>query len=217
MKKTLLIAFFLIVSVALLAWIGWMKKTSIAAYIIQKPLGVPVSLGNLDITAQGASLTNLDIKNPKGFNSPSAFTAQSIEIDTTFAQMRADPLTIDRIEMNNLLVTIEASKSGQTNWDRILGNAPPSSGKRHWLIKTLTLNNLTVQVIQPNGSIKQYPTLPHMEFYNLSDQTGFPVDQIEKAILNEVMKNLLRNFNLKNLLHPLMPSGLPLPSLPSLF
>ncbi len=217
MKKAIVIVVLFLIGLGLLGWIGWMRKTSIAAHILQKHLGVPVALKSLDFTPQGALLTDLAVHNPKGFQSPSAFTAQSIEIDTTLSQLRSDPLTIDKIEMNNLLLTIETSPSGKTNWDQILGNAPNSPGKRHWLIKTLTLNNLTVQVIQPNGSIKVYPTLAHMQFNNLSEETGFPVDEIEKAIFNEVMKNLLRNFNLQNLLHPVMPQGLPLPSLPSLF
>lgn len=217
MKRTIIITTLIILSLALIAWVGWARKAGIAAQILEKHLGVPVSLQSLELTRQGGTLSNLVVRNPRGYRSPSAFTAETIAVDTTWKQLRSNPLTIDRIEMSNLLITIEESRSGPTNWDKILGNAPPkSSSHRHWLIKALILNNLSVQVVQANGQIKQYPTLARMEFYNLTDETGFPVDAIEKAIFNEVMKNLLRNFNLQKLLNPVMPQGI-LPSLPSLF
>lgn len=218
MKRVILIIVAVLLSLTLLAWVGWTRKTSIATYVLKKHLGVPVSLQSLELTRRGATLSNVIVRNPRGYKSSSAFEAQVIEIDTTWKQIRSNPLTIDRIEMNNLLITIEESGSGKTNWNQILGNSPPkSSGSRHWLIKYLVLNNLTVQVVQSDGRVKQYPTLQRMEFHNLSDKTGFPVAAIEKAIFNEVMKNILRNFNLQDLFNPVMPQGLPLPSLPSLF
>lgn len=213
MKQTLLITLLLVLCLTLFGWICWVRKTGIATQILEKHLGVQVSLGNLDLTRQGATLTDLIIRNPRGYKSSSAFEGQSIEVDTTLAELRANPLTIDRIEMTNLLITIEPSRSGQTNWDKILGNTPKSAGSRHWLIRSLILNNLTVQVVLPNGSLKQYPTLARMEFSNISDATGFPVDAIEKAIFNEVMKNLLRNLDLQKLIQPLIP----LPAFPPLF
>lgn len=217
-KFTLAIALLVICCLALFAWIGWQRRTAIASKMLEKHLGVPVKMQRLDVNSQGARIDHLTIKNPKGFRSPSSFAADTIAIDTTWKKLRGDPLTIDLIQMDNILVTIEESSSGKTNWDLIVGDQTPNSAPtRHWLIKTLVLNNLTVQVMQPNGTIKKYPTLSQMQFYNLTDKTGFPVDQIEKAILNEVMKNLLRNFNLQNLLHPVMPGGMPLPSFPSLF
>ncbi len=213
MKQTLLITLLLVLCLTLFGWICWVKKTGIATQILEKHLGVQVSLANLDLSRQGATLTELIVRNPRGYKSPSAFEAQSIEIDTTLSELRTDPLTIDRIEMTDLLITIETSKSGRTNWDKILGSTPKSAGSRHWLIRSLVLNNLAVQLVLPNGSIKQYPTLARMEFSNISDATGFPVDAIEKAIFNEVMKNLLRNLDIQKLIQPIVP----LPSLPSLF
>lgn len=212
MRKILIILFAFIVALGVLAWVGWARKTSIAAQFLASHLGTDVTLQSLEIGDGSANLTQLVIKNPRGFRSPSAFTAGSIYIQTTLKQLRANPLTIERIEMNHLLITIEENRKGKTNWDFILegsGNKKPTG--RHWLIKKLVLHNLTVQVIKSDGSVKQYPTLKKMEFYNLSDETGFPVSEIEKAIFNEVMKNIFKNLDLQKILEPIVPGGKFLP------
>jgi len=217
MKKIFLILILILASCALLSWIGWGRRADIAAHLIQKHLGgVSVSIHALDLNDQGASINQLVIGNPKGFRSSSSFLAETIEVTATWKQLRADPLTIDRIEMSNLLITLEESSSGKTNWDRLLGSRSGSHSNRRWLLRSLILNNLTVRVMKADGSVKQYPTLQRMEFSNLSDETGFPVDEIEKAILNEMMRNLLQNLNLQNLLPP-FPGKQYVPALPKLF
>ena len=219
MRKLLLILLLLIIGLGVLTWVGWGRRSAIAAQFIQKHLnGTPVTLDSLEFNDKGAELTNLTIKNPRGFRSSTAFTADSIAIDTTWQQLRADPLTIDLITMDTLVVTIEENKKGKVNWDEILaGGSKQSSNGRHWLIKTLILTNLTVRAIKPDGTIKTYPTLSRMEFHDLSDETGFPVSEIEKAIFNEVMKNLFKNLDLQKIIQPAVPGGKYLPSFPKLF
>jgi hypothetical protein len=219
MRKTLLILLLLIIALGALSWIGWERRASIAAQLIQKHLGgTPVTLNSLEFNDNGAELTKFVVKNPRGFRSPTAFTAERITIDTTWNQLRADPLTIDLIRMDNLLVTIEENKKGKMNWDAVLeGGAKQKPGGRSWLIKTLILNNLTVRVVKADGSSKTYPTLSRREFHNLSDETGFPVSAIEKAIFNEVMKNLFRNLDLQKILQPAIPGGQYISSFPKLF
>ena len=180
------------------------------AQLIQKHLGgTPVTLKALEFSEHGAELTKLVVKNPRGFRSPTAFTAEKITIDTTWEQFRANPLTIELITMDNLFVTIEENRKGKTNWDKILsGGSKQKPNGRRWLIRTLILRNLTVRVIKADGSSKTYPTLRRMEFHNLSDETGFPVSEIEKAIFNEMMKNLFRNLDLQRIIRPALP-GIP--------
>ncbi len=219
MKKILLILILLIIGLGVLTWIGWERRASVAAQLIQKHLGgTPTTLNSLEFSEQGAEMRNLVIKNPRGFRSTNAFTAQRISIDTTWQKFRADPLTIELIEMDNLFVTIETNRKGKMNWDVILDSgAKPSKVKRQWLIKHLVLRNLTVRVINADGSSKTYPTLSRMDFYNLSSESGFPVSAIEKAIFNEMMKNLFRNLDLQKLIQPALPGGRGLPGLPGMF
>lgn len=221
MRKAIIIAISIaaiFIALGLVAYLAWNARASIASHLIEKNLGTPVTIQSLELDRTGAQINRFTIYNPSGFRSRSAFEAQTIDIDTTLKQLRADPLTIHRIEMNRLLITIEEGKKGSTNWDQILAHkSKPSSSNRGWLIKKLVLTDLTVQVIKANGSVKRYPTLKRMEFNNLSDQTGFPVDEIEKAIFNQMMMNLIRNLNLQKIINPLLPQGASLPSLPNLF
>ncbi len=161
-------------------------------------------------------MTTFWVGNPRGFISKSAFTAGEIDISTSWAKLRGSTLIIDEIDMTNLLVTIETNR-GKSNWDKILSSKKkkPSSSGRHWLIRKLVLRNLTVQIVT-DGQSKTYPMLEYMEFNNISDESGFPVDEIEKAIFNKMMQQLFQQLNLpQKLLQPLLPGGgssiLPIP------
>jgi uncharacterized protein involved in outer membrane biogenesis len=209
MKKLFLALIALIVILCVLGAIAWTRRASIAAQLIQRKVDVPVSIGSLDFHANGAQINDYQMGNPRGFRSPNSFTANQIAITATLQELKADPLTIEEIDMSDLLVTLESKRDGSTNWDEI--TAPPSrkpgEKSRHYLIKVLVLRNLTVQAIKPDGSKKVYPTIPQMVFYNISDETGFPVSEIEKAIFNLMMKDLFRQLDLKNQLLPLIPGG----------
>ena len=56
-----------------------------------------------------------------------------------------------------------------------------------------------------DGSFKRYPTIPRMEFHNISSETGFPISEIEKAIFDLVMKDLFRKLQLDQLLRTIDP------------
>ena len=215
MARVFGILVFLILLISALALACWWGRATVAAYLIQRNLGAPVSIESLELTPTNASFSRLWIGNPSGFKDPTAFTAGSIEVDATYTQIMGDPLTIDRILMSDLNIYLENGKNGDTNWSKILEHSgSKSSSNKHYLIKTLTLKNLTVQVIQPNGQIKRYPTIASMEFYNISDQTGFPINEIEKAIFNQVLKNLYQQLDLQNTLKQIIPKGTYIPNIP---
>ena len=177
-----------------------------------------MSIESLELRKQSATISDLKIGNPPRFQTPNAFTARSIDITTTFNQLRANPLVIDEIVMDDLNIYLESLKNNDTNWNQILAHHHDGVSKRHYLIKTLILRNLTVQVTQANGQVKNYPALARMEFHNISDETGFPVNEIEKAILNQIMKDLFKQLDLGKII-PLIPGGQIVPTglLPSLF
>ena len=213
MKRFLIILLSLILITSVAVIIMWNQRASIAAGFIHRHLGVPVTIESLELTNQNATITELTIGNPSRFQSPSAFKAGSIEIVSTFDQIRANPLVIDEIVMNDLYIYVDNLKNGSTNWDQILAHHDERPSDRHYIIKTLILRNLNVTVIQPDGQTKQYPALARMEFHNISDKTGFPVDEIEKAIFNEMMKNLFQQFNIQKIIQPLIPGGQLIPNL----
>ena len=221
MKKTLLILAGLIAILAIAALLAWNSKASVAAGMLHRHLGVPVTIQSLDLTRHSGTISNLSIGNPPRYRSPTSFTARSIDITTTLEQLRANPLVIDEIVMDDLFINVENQQNGDTNWNEILahGSKKKTATDRHYLIKTLIMRNLNVQVTQAGGQVKQYPALARMEFHNISDQTGFPVSEIEKAIFNQMMQDLYKKLDLEKMIKPLIPGGNYIPSgiLPNLF
>lgn len=197
MRKIVFSLITLIVAVLLGSWFLWEAKTSVAAYVIARHLQVPVTLKTLEISQTQIDLERLWIGNPLRSQTNTAFASQTIDIDMDVPNIFDNPLIIDQIEIANIFVGIEYYENGSTNWDTILHTAAPSSKKgKDYLIRTLVLENLTVEVTQANGQKKRYPTIARMEFHNISNETGFPVAEIEKAIFNLMMKHIMDKFNL---------------------
>jgi hypothetical protein len=220
MKKALFASLLLLLGIGLAAIFSWNQRAALAAGYLHRRLGVPVTIESLDLTRQSATIGRLAIGNPSRFLSPASFTARSIDITSTLDQLRSNPLLIDEIVMDDLFVNVENQKNGDTNWTQILAHhADRSKPDRHYLIKTLILRNLNVQVTQANGETKSYPAIAKMEFHNISDETGFPVDEIEKAIFNQMMQDLYKKLDLEKMIQPLIPGGKYIPKgvLPNLF
>lgn len=216
MYKAIFIPLGIVFCLLIGGWIAWECKAAIAAKFISKHLHVPSRIETLDLTKTAMDISNLWIGTPFRSRTKTSFSAESIEADANFMHVFADPLIIDRIEISNIYVGIEYYENGQTNWSYMLGNTSEEKGPakgRNYLIRTLVLENLTVEVTQANGQKKRYPTIGRMEFHNLSNETGFPVNEIEKAIFNQMMKNIFDQFNLFKQL----PTNSPLKYLPNFF
>lgn len=220
MKRFLIaVAIFLGALIAAAALL-WSSRKTVACYFLTKGLHVPVSMGSLDISTGQANIAKFWIGNPPLSRTKTAFSSETIDINSTFKQLIGNPLTIDRIALNQVFIGVEMynAKTKDNNWNHIASQDQGSAAKgRDYLIKTLVLDNLTVRVTQPNGSSKTYPTIKHMEFHNISSDTGFPIDEIEKAIFNMVIKDLIRQLNLDQLLEQFNVPAAPLKLLPNLF
>lgn len=219
MKKFLGILGILIVGVVVASIVVWVNRANIAAHYISRHLNVPVSLNALEISKEEAHLEHLWIGNPPHSKTQTSFAAETIDIDGTLPGILGDPLIIDEIYMENIFVGIEyyGSSKEATNWSYIL-ESDPSKGKsgKDYLIRTLIMENLTVEITQADGKFKRYPTIQRLELKNISSETGFPVEEIEKAIFDLMMQDLIQRLNLDQLLKSI-PGGNPLKYLPGLF
>lgn len=215
MKIFKFIALLIIVAIAA-AWIAWETKAQLLSHFISNHVRAPVTIQTLDMTKTQIDISNLWIGNPPRSRTATSFSAETIEIDTELYQIMNDPLIIDRIDIANIFVGLEYYANGETNWTIMLNEPSGQKKGRDYLIRTLILENLTVEVTQANGQKKRYPTIERMEFHDISSDTGFPVKEIEKAIFNLMMKNIIDKFNL--LKQPLnIPGNAPLKYLPGLF
>jgi hypothetical protein len=216
MKKV--VGFFLLflLLVAGAGALAWMNRTRLISQWLSTQLGVPVAIRRLDVSREGAHVFRFWVGNPPRSRTTTAFAAEEIEIDTTFQQLRQDPLTIDRIEIDNIFVGLEYYNPAKTesNWGYILGNSTPDASApkgRDYLIRKLILNNLTVEMVLSNGKVQRFPTIARMEFNNISSETGFPVSEIEKAIFNLMIQDLIRKLPIDKIIEQVAPKGIPLP------
>ena len=182
---------------SLATWLVWENKRSVAAYILSRHLGVPVDINNLDITRTKINLQNLWIGTPSDSRPSTSFSATKIEVFTDTPKIFDNPLIIDSIYISDIFVGLEYSSDGSTNWSKMLDDEKRRDPKgRNYLIQTLVLENLTVEVTDADGRKNKYPTIRRMEFQNISNETGFPIGEIEKAIFQLMLKDLMKKLNL---------------------
>ncbi len=203
MRKFVFILGLLLLGIAIASLVVWTNRANLVAHFLSRHLRVPVTIRTLEVTKTEADISRLWIGTPPKSKTSTSFSAETIAIVSNLDQIMGNPLTIDEINMANLFIGVEYYEGLETNWTYILQSKGENNKKkkeRDYLIRTLILENLTVEVTQANGKIKRYPTIPRMEFHNISSDTGFPIDEIEKAIFNLMMQDLFKNLNIDQLL-----------------
>lgn len=213
MRKIFLFFALALICIAVALGLTWTNRENILAHLISRQLHVPVSIRSLDISKTSAEITQLWIGNFPHSQTTTSFTAETLKLDGNWEQIFGNPLTIETIEIDNIFVGIEFydANGKDSNWSRMLNeNEPKKKNPKDYLIRTLTLRNLTVELTQADGKVKRYPTIKEMQFHNIGSETGFPVDEIEKAIFDMMMKDLFKKLQLDQLFKM---SPIPLPFL----
>jgi len=191
----------------------WTNRENILAHFMSRQLRVPVSIRSLDIGTSSAEISRMWIGNFPNSQTSTSFAAETLLLLAKLDQFFANPVTFEEISIDNIFVGIEFydAKGEDSNWSRILEkNKQKKSAPRDYLIRTLLLRNLTVEVTQADGKVKRYPTIKQMEFHNISSETGFPVDEIEKAIFDLMMKDLFKKLQLDRIFDTIRPLPLPM-------
>ncbi len=210
----LITALLLIIFLILGCYFG---RSRLFAHYLAKEFKVPVALSSFQVTGGQCALSNLWFGTPSKSHTKTSFRCDQIDIDTAIRRILSSPLTIDAIEMQNIFVGVEMYGAKDSNWSRMLRHTREkrSSLGRDYVIHKLVLRNLTVEVVQANGTLKRYPTIEYMEFYDITNATGFPISEIEKAIFDLVMKEIFRKLHLGPLLD-LVPGANPIRYIPFL-
>ena len=113
MKILKIVAISIVVLPAIALGIAYYSSGKIDAYVktaIEKygseSLGTKVSVGEVNISLRQttATITNLEIANPPGFDDPIAFKAGLIEITLNSKESKLDSVVIDRILLNSPMV-----------------------------------------------------------------------------------------------------------------
>lgn len=208
MKKVIL---FIIVLLAILIGLLWISKASITAHLISKEFGVPVSIETMSYSNGKLDALNIVVSNPKGSKTPTALKVSSIDVTSTWKDIIGKRLIVEEINMNDIIIGFELynTAGSDNNWSKILSTNGDKDkpSQRKYLIKTLRLNNLNVVLTDVNDQVKNYGPID-FEFTNISDESGFPIRDIEKAIMQKIINEIIKQYALPALIKNLKPSSI---------
>lgn len=182
------------------------------AYYISRSLNnAPVSLTEFTYRDSAFFLENLSIKETSS-RSDVLFRARGIALDVSIRELTRTPLVIESIEISDISLYIESYRNGSTNWDRLLSSPAKAETGKPYLIQELVLKNLYVEMRRPDGRLQRFPVIESLVLYNISNETGFPIHEVEKAIFRLVLRKIFEDFGI-NLMKNILPDPSILPFL----
>jgi hypothetical protein len=214
MKKGIL---YTIIGIIALIIIALVLLRIFACPILSKTLtddfGVKTTIEKLSLSTKKASFSEIVMQNPPKSKSKEALSCEIVTVSYSLSELLGKKLTIDEIDIKNLHLGIELydKKGKSNNWSKIMALSPPAEkqkkqpSQKQWLIKKMSIKDINVTLTQSNGKTKKLMKIPLMEFNNLSNETGFPIDEIETAIIKEILKQVFLKQGLNFLLETLDP------------
>ncbi|HWP40999.1 MAG TPA: hypothetical protein VNL70_08735 [Tepidisphaeraceae bacterium] len=136
----------------------WMNLNSIVRRTVQAQasssldLQTTVGAANVSLIGGNVRLSDLQVASPQGFQAPRMFTLGSIFVDTSFGELRSDPVRISQIQIDKPTLVIEQA-AGKFNFQVLAekqSKAPPAdSGEPiRLIINQLAVNDAQV-VLRP--------------------------------------------------------------------
>lgn len=106
--------------------------------------------------------------------------------------------------MTDLYVNIQIYTKDQTkgNWQTISANVAVDhksllSVERQAIIKKLILNNIQIDLILADGTMRSLSPIPRLEFDNITSEKGIPTEEIAEIIIQKMMQSIFLEKGLK--------------------
>lgn len=196
MKKLWVTILSLFVFLGLCLLLAYIFIATILGYILTDTFGTKTTVGNAALTPNNLKLWHLKIANPPKTKKPYALIIGRIKITAPIATYAHNDIVIEQISLDNLTLDFEylPGNGKVTNWDEIVSNTNTNSSKpqkntQSTTIKELSLNNITVHVINLNGEVKT-TKIKNLTFRNLSTKNGDITVQIAKTLLFKMIFNV---------------------------
>jgi hypothetical protein len=183
---------------------GWISTK------LSEKMGVPVWMNRISITPHTTQIHSFKISNPSGFILDTALQARSIEAQAPVYTFFKEHVVVDLVTVSDLYVGLEFASATNTtgNWTIIVNNLQNALNQSNvdtgktFLIKLLSVNNIKIDLIfiKNDGKIRHLKPISHMQFRNVSSNGPFPMEQLTKIIMSEVLKKIFLENNLKNML-----------------
>ncbi len=216
MKKGLIVFAVLIALVAGAAWYflsgaGELIRTQIEQQG-SKYLGTTVTVARVDLALSDGriSIVDLDVANPKGFNSADAFSLDTITLD--IGEVTSEPYVIQEVSLNAPEILYEMDADGNGNLlalkDNIMAQLPktdaspepqPEGGANPLvIIEKVVVSDVRLKLDFEKVSTgdlqmeKSYEvTLPTFNAGSIGKPNGIPADQAGTAVVNAMLDNVI--------------------------
>lgn len=203
-KKIKPLKFFIFSSIAIIfllvitICVGYFSSAFIFAHRISKTTQTPVTINAVKFHQQAFTIQNLVIGNPKEAYIPTAFRAESVEVDVPYKEFFKSQVTIDEIKMDNVFIDIEfyTEDKMEGNWQALIENmaAPQKSSKEKQLtqVKKLVLTNIHVTLILSDGRIHRLSPIPELVFNDITTKEGIPLEGVSEIIARKMVYSILK-------------------------
>jgi hypothetical protein len=205
--------------VLLIAGVAWYMLSGagefIRAQIEQQGsqyLGTTVSVFKVDLALTDGRITisDLDIKNPKGFSNEDAFSVDAITLD--LGEVINEPYVIQTISINAPEILYEVDASGQGNLivikNNLTGNLAttedPEPATKDAANPLVIVENVTVSNVRLKLNFEQLSTgdlnietkvyevtLPTFNAGSIGKPNGMPADEVGMAVVNAMLDNVI--------------------------
>ncbi len=165
--------------------------------ILSSKLKTPITLQKVEFNYPNIIIENIKLFNPRNFTTNNALEIGVTDVESPYGNYFKDVVNINRLEMSNVTVTIESTKT-TTNWDILLKKIKDDSNNtkkndRYAIIRKFVIKNLTIRIFAQNGKLISEKKIPRLSFKTIKTNDG----DISKVIMQAIIYHLI--FNLKKL------------------
>ncbi len=199
-------------------YLAWSRVPEYLSSAISKRINVLVQIGKIDLFPTKIGIQKLHVGNPSGYKLAEALSIGQINSNAFLGEYFKENVVIDSVELNDVYLGLEfdSIKGTQGNWTVLFSNIEASKEKAQkkaadekpgkLLIKKLIVRNTNADVLYHDNSkgVIHLPSIPLMEFDNVSSEGGEAIDQLMSSVLGQMLKEVFVRENLKNMLQEVL-------------
>lgn len=196
----------ILLALIIFGFIANSRLPDIVSNNLSKKINVPVQIDDIHLNWNRIDIDKITIGNPLGSILPKAFSCDRLFFLTPFTNYLKRHIVIDQIEIDNVYLGLEFKSPLNTdgNWSKIINQISSSttSTLRTVLIRKLILTNIDVDLVSlsEGNSVKRLRHIDRIELNDVSSEEGIPANQITSLIIQEMIKHVLLEQNLQNLI-----------------
>ena len=202
-----------VLALIIFAFIAKSRLPDIVSNNLSKKIHVPVQIDDIHLTWDKVDIDKITIGNPTGSILPKAFSCEQLISLAPFTNYLKRHVVIEQIEIDSVYLGLEfkAPLNTEGNWSKIMdqiNRSSPTSSSRTILIRKLILTNIDVDLVyrSQDNTVKRLRHIDRIELNDVSSEEGIPANQITSLVIKEMIKSILLEQNLQNLIQDVIQS-----------